>query len=116
MLQQHAALIGGPNATSCLVCHKLFLGAEALMEHMKLCHKQEAPPPTSVPSKFDSKISAKNTVIVFFCFKAPPIGPLSPNDQFNLAKRRVASHSCAICGKSYVNEGSLRKHLSVCFF
>ncbi|KAI4496813.1 hypothetical protein M0804_000623 [Polistes exclamans] len=36
---QHAALIGGPNATSCPVCHKLFLGGEALMEHMKHTHK-----------------------------------------------------------------------------
>jgi len=38
-LQQHAALLGGPNATSCPVCHKVFLGAEALMEHMKTTHK-----------------------------------------------------------------------------
>ena len=39
VLQQHAALIGGPNATSCPICHKLFLGADALMEHMKHSHK-----------------------------------------------------------------------------
>ncbi|KDR08279.1 hypothetical protein L798_02046 [Zootermopsis nevadensis] len=39
VLQQHAALIGGPNATSCPICHKLFLGGEALMEHMKHTHK-----------------------------------------------------------------------------
>lgn len=39
VLQQHAALIGGPNATSCPICHKLFLGADALMEHMKHTHK-----------------------------------------------------------------------------
>jgi hypothetical protein len=39
VLQQHAALLGGPNATSCPVCHKVFLGAEALMEHMKTTHK-----------------------------------------------------------------------------
>lgn len=50
----------------------------------------------------------------------PPIPePLSPNDQYNLAKqqaqnqqRRTANHPCPICGKSYVNEGSLRKHLA----
>lgn len=40
VLQQHAALIGGPNATSCPVCHKLFLGGDALMEHMKHAHKE----------------------------------------------------------------------------
>lgn len=51
VLQQHAALIGGPNATSCLICHKLFLGADALMEHMKHHHKQEPAPPTVVPSE-----------------------------------------------------------------
>ncbi|XP_076292410.1 zinc finger protein datilografo isoform X15 [Lasioglossum baleicum] len=39
VFQQHATLIGGPNATSCPVCHKLFLSGEALMEHMKHTHK-----------------------------------------------------------------------------
>ncbi|CRL04996.1 CLUMA_CG018076, isoform A [Clunio marinus] len=92
VLQQHAALIGGPNATSCLICHKLFLGADALMEHMKHHHKQE-PAPTVVPTP-------------------PAVDALSPNDQFNLAKRRTANHPCPVCGKSYVNEGSLRKHLT----
>jgi hypothetical protein len=28
------------------------------------------------------------------------------------AKRRSANHPCPVCGKFYVNEGSLRKHLS----
>lgn len=54
VLQQHAALIGGPNATSCLICHKLFLGAEALMEHMKHHHKQEPTPPVVSSCKFAS--------------------------------------------------------------
>lgn len=49
VLQQHAALIGGPNATSCPICHKLFLGAEALMEHMKNTHKD--PNASGVASK-----------------------------------------------------------------
>lgn len=50
-LQQHAALIGGPNATSCPICHKLFLGGEALMEHMKLTHK-DPNNSSEVPSKY----------------------------------------------------------------
>lgn len=50
MLQQHAALIGGPNATSCPICHKLFLGGEALMEHMKHTHKD--PNASGVASKY----------------------------------------------------------------
>ncbi|XP_059609793.1 zinc finger and BTB domain-containing protein 24 [Phlebotomus argentipes] len=75
VLQQHAALIGGPNATSCPVCHKLFLGGEALMEHMKHTHKD-------------------------------------PNASGVATKRRTANHPCPVCGKHYVNEGSLRKHLA----
>ena len=49
-LQQHAALIGGPNATSCPLCHKMFLGGEALMEHMKHTHKD--PNASGVASKY----------------------------------------------------------------
>ncbi|CAG7819707.1 unnamed protein product [Allacma fusca] len=72
---QHAALIGGPNAVSCPLCHKLFLGGEALMEHMKHTHKD-------------------------------------PNASGVATKRRTANHPCPVCGKHYVNEGSLRKHLA----
>lgn len=36
---------------------------------------------------------------------------LSPTDPY-LAKRRTANHPCPVCGKHYVNEGSLRKHLA----
>ena len=32
-------------------------------------------------------------------------------DDFS-AKRRNANHPCPVCGKFYVNEGSLRKHLA----
>lgn len=49
VLQQHAALIGGPNATACPLCHKLFLGGDALMDHMKHAHKD---PATGVASKY----------------------------------------------------------------
>ena len=31
---------------------------------------------------------------------------------FISAKRRSANHPCPVCGKFYVNEGSLRKHLA----
>ncbi|KAL1465789.1 hypothetical protein WDU94_005330 [Cyamophila willieti] len=48
MLQQHAAFIGGTNAATCPLCHKFFLGGEALVEHMKLHHKD---PPSGVTSK-----------------------------------------------------------------
>ncbi len=39
----------------------------------------------------------------FYCTKSPPV---------LLAKRRSANHPCPVCGKFYVNEGSLRKHLA----
>ncbi|XP_068902119.1 uncharacterized protein [Tenebrio molitor] len=80
---QHAALIGGPNATSCPLCHKMFLGGEALMEHMKHTHK-------------DPNASGVAIDVI---------------DPY-LAKRRTANHPCPVCGKHYVNEGSLRKHLA----
>lgn len=59
VLQQHAALIGGPNATSCPICHKLFLGGEALMEHMKHTHKD--PNASGVASKL------KLLLVFFVC-------------------------------------------------
>ncbi|GAB6023034.1 hypothetical protein CHUAL_007128, partial [Chamberlinius hualienensis] len=37
--KQHAALIGGQNSQSCPVCHKMFLGNEALLDHMRTTHK-----------------------------------------------------------------------------
>lgn len=33
------------------------------------------------------------------------------NDSY-IAKRRTANHPCPVCGKHYVNEGSLRKHMA----
>lgn len=36
----------------------------------------------------------------------------SPRAGPYLAKRRTANHPCPVCGKHYVNEGSLRKHLA----
>lgn len=47
---------------------------------------------------------------------APTGGPSQPTDLTTvdpyLAKRRTANHPCPVCGKHYVNEGSLRKHLA----
>jgi len=42
VLQQHAALLGGPNASTCPICHKLFLRGDALVEHLKLAHKEHS--------------------------------------------------------------------------
>jgi ribosomal protein L37AE/L43A len=104
-------VFSGPNATSCLICHKLFLGTDALMDHMKHHHKQEPPMPTVVPSmifkdfQFKKSFNKKNHLTAP---PAPPVDALSPNDQYNLAKqRRTANHPCPVCGKSYVNEGKI---------
>ncbi|BES87628.1 Zinc finger, C2H2 type [Nesidiocoris tenuis] len=93
VLQQHAALIGGPNTTSCPVCHKIFLGTEALMDHMKHSHKD--------PNNSASQVSAAGVGY-------QDVTAVSPY----IAKRRTANHPCPVCGKHYVNEGSLRKHLA----
>ncbi|XP_043657342.1 zinc finger protein 592 isoform X2 [Drosophila teissieri] len=128
VLQQHAALIGGPNATSCPVCHKLFLGTEALLDHMKHVHKEKSPPPGgSAPSQFSelNQIATGNgngngtgpstEQIATQCTTESnshqaTVGS-SLIDSF-LGKRRTANHPCPVCGKHYVNEGSLRKHLA----
>lgn len=47
----------------------------------------------------------------YFAFFFSTFVPSSPTDSY-LAKRRTANHPCPVCGKHYVNEGSLRKHLA----
>ncbi|XP_044740897.1 uncharacterized protein LOC123302151 [Chrysoperla carnea] len=234
-LQQHAALLGGPHAATCPLCHRLFLGGgEELMEHMKHTHKDPnasgvasflnipnafgttnhlsavTPMDTSNPSDAPlnmssnasnnanatnntngastanptgninnltgnggvgtggtgtSTDSAINTPTNFGAATTPGAGNnngagmsgntaastvgtggnggiattptntgggvtnnhlqlATPNSAgsnpansdyitYNhLAKRRTANHPCPICGKHYVNEGSLRKHLA----
>ncbi|XP_070074186.1 uncharacterized protein dati isoform X2 [Drosophila takahashii] len=133
VLQQHAALIGGPNATSCPVCHKLFLGTEALVDHMKHVHKEKSPPPSgSALSQFselnqgatgsgngngtgtaNEQISAQCTSESSCAQSSHQATAGSSNliDSY-LGKRRTANHPCPVCGKHYVNEGSLRKHLA----
>lgn len=64
VLQQHAALIGGPNATSCPICHKLFLGGEALMEHMKHTHKD--PNASGVASKYPTLPGVLRRILPFY--------------------------------------------------
>ncbi|KAH8256488.1 hypothetical protein KR032_011371, partial [Drosophila birchii] len=126
VLQQHAALIGGPNATSCPVCHKLFLGTEALVDHMKHVHKDKSPTLSgSAVNQFSDLNQATATgsgngtgngsgeqlcaSSESSCVQAPSGSNLV--DSY-LGKRRTANHPCPVCGKHYVNEGSLRKHLA----
>ncbi|KAI9575545.1 hypothetical protein GQX74_015576 [Glossina fuscipes] len=125
VLQQHAALIGGPNATSCPICHKLFLGTDALMEHMKHVHKEK--PNQNTNSSFIDNIGSgvvtcvSNGVNVGTCAGSAAAdtgvclqssGPSSVCSDPYSTKRRTANNPCPVCGKHYVNEGSLRKHLA----
>ncbi|XP_017062608.1 uncharacterized protein LOC108102327 isoform X2 [Drosophila eugracilis] len=133
VLQQHAALIGGPNATSCPVCHKLFLGTEALVDHMKHVHKEKnTAPGGSALSHFNDlnqdatgsesgngtgttneQISAQCTS-ESNCAQSSQLTTAGCSNFIDsyLGKRRTANHPCPVCGKHYVNEGSLRKHLA----
>ena len=65
------------------------------MEHMKFVHKD--PNASGVPGKVLCKIFFDIEIIFVFLISA---------------KRRSANHPCPVCGKFYVNEGSLRKHLA----
>lgn len=149
VLQQHAALIGGPNATSCPICHKLFLGADALMEHMKHTHKDpnanagatskylilifllfflRFPIRKSVDSqrwngldwspqhthhkKRETKTKVKNEISDSCVYRCVFFVSFASSFTTDPAKRRTANHPCPVCGKHYVNEGSLRKHLA----
>ncbi|KAH8272505.1 hypothetical protein KR044_012141, partial [Drosophila immigrans] len=121
VLQQHAALIGGPNATSCPICHKLFLGTEALMDHMKHVHKEKTPPPLEPSGQFNEGPHGNNgnvgvvpNTLTVQCPSELNCGQPSTTSQHEsyLGKRRTANHPCPVCGKHYVNEGSLRKHLA----
>uniref|UniRef100_A0A1A9UYC3 C2H2-type domain-containing protein n=1 Tax=Glossina austeni TaxID=7395 RepID=A0A1A9UYC3_GLOAU len=125
VLQQHAALIGGPNATSCPICHKLFLGTDALMEHMKHVHKEK--PNQNTNNSFIDNIGSgvvtcvSNGVNVGTCAGSAAAdngaclqssGTSSVCSDPYSTKRRTANNPCPVCGKHYVNEGSLRKHLA----
>ncbi|EZA59971.1 hypothetical protein X777_16174 [Ooceraea biroi] len=123
VFQQHAALIGGPNATSCPVCHKLFLGGEALMEHMKHTHKD--PNASGVAKMMVKEMDEEEAAFVpwdalsCLALTLKLCRPIVPSADCTtsvagvyLAKRRTANHPCPVCGKHYVNEGSLRKHLA----
>ncbi|XP_055618212.1 uncharacterized protein LOC129763304 isoform X2 [Toxorhynchites rutilus septentrionalis] len=87
VLQQHAALISNSNSVTCNVCSKIFLGVDALNEHIKYSHKEVAEYSTKCLEELKQSIS------------------------YTAVKRRVANHPCPMCGKHYVNEGCLRKHL-----
>lgn len=62
VLQQHAALMGGASTTSCPLCHKLFLGSESLVEHMKVHHND----PTTVSQAVVQSVQSEYRAITIF--------------------------------------------------
>ena len=77
------------------------------MEHMKYVHKD--PNASGVPGNFTQSkfLFLLDKLNYFTCLIEISI----MNFQI-IAKRRNANHPCPVCGKFYVNEGSLRKHLA----
>ena len=104
---QHTTLVGGPNPTCCPLCQKVCLSGEALMEHMKFVHKD--PNASGVPGNPTFQFCSKHYFKEIISYKY-----LQFRNKTLLfsAKRRNANHPCPVCGKFYVNEGSLRKHLT----
>ncbi|KAK2706453.1 zinc finger protein 628-like isoform X2 [Artemia franciscana] len=78
----------------------------------------QVPPSTSLfqnPFSLPHPIGGVNNVLQ--CNPPPPsiMSPQSGVPMDNWAygiRRRTATHACPVCGKHYVNEGSLRKHLA----
>ena len=98
LLKQHQSMVGGPNPSCCPICQKLCMTGEQLMDHMKYVHKD--PNASGVPGECMSH--GKLGVWVISWHSCASVA----------AKRRNANHPCPVCGKFYVNEGSLRKHLA----
>ena len=79
------------------------------MEHMKYVHKD--PNASGVPGKPGLNSHTSNILITNTSHTILLLLYLLIYYNFS-AKRRNANHPCPVCGKFYVNEGSLRKHLA----
>ena len=60
-----------------------------------------APRPPTTAALLGSNVVTLSLTVAFLRLAGHPY----------VAKRRTANHPCPVCGKHYVNEGSLRKHL-----
>ncbi|XP_049520327.1 LOW QUALITY PROTEIN: zinc finger protein 879 [Dermacentor silvarum] len=123
--KQHAALIGGAASQSCPICHKICVNAEALMEHMRISHKD--PPVTAPGTGTHGLVETLQVALSLQKTKASSSNNSNNNNSNNNSnsssskqqqqhQRRIGqpqlTHACPVCGKAYVNEGSLRKHVS----
>ncbi|CAN8016043.1 unnamed protein product [Ixodes persulcatus] len=110
---QHAALIGGAASQSCPICHKICVNAEALMEHMRANHREpqtsSAAATAATPMSLTVFLMPGTFPGVMWSGGDVPSSSQPPEDP---GKRRSLTHACPVCGKAYVNEGSLRKHVS----
>ncbi|KAL1428232.1 hypothetical protein MTO96_002633 [Rhipicephalus appendiculatus] len=105
--KQHAALIGGAASQSCPICHKICVNAEALMEHMRISHKD--PPVTAPGTTWTSGDTSGGTQ--------------SSEDQGSLRKH-VSTHPeaaslgsplrmwpCTVCHSVFTHETGLLHHM-----
>ncbi|CAM1308647.1 Uncharacterised protein g4919 [Pycnogonum litorale] len=107
--KQHASLIGGQNAQSCPVCHKMFLGTEALMDHLRTAHKD--PNASGTPLK---RRTPSHT--------CPVCGKTYVNE--GSLRKHIASHPeasavrtpiqmwpCSVCQSVFTQETGLLHHM-----
>ncbi|KAL3228010.1 hypothetical protein MRX96_003941 [Rhipicephalus microplus] len=137
--KQHAALIGGAASQSCPICHKICVNAEALMEHMRISHKD--PPATAPGTTWTSGDTSGGTqssedqvreafgADSFSDFVTFDNGVVDDEELTNEEVRATIESRCELSSydseqedefpavkltsqQAYVNEGSLRKHVS----
>ncbi|XP_076365377.1 uncharacterized protein LOC143254306 isoform X5 [Tachypleus tridentatus] len=108
-LKQHASLLGGSNSQSCPVCHKICVNGEALMEHMRVTHKD--PNASGTPNKrrttsYPCPICGKGYVNEGSLRKHISSHPESTSTNSTL---RV--WPCSVCQSVFTQENGLLHHM-----
>ena len=88
----------------CPICNITCLSKDTLLDHLRTVHHDHA---------FISHLSKHSflfldlyffNLLFLFCHLLSAI--------FKIEKKLINSNACPVCGKSYINEGSLRKHIT----